>query len=138
MDDAPESICLEISRYLEKKQASPETPWADAQGSLSRSRECACRLCRVACQCVGDESDIERNKRANVQAVGKNSILSFDRSEDSSKEEDDYLTAEFKTSGLNFTKGKRYATPKSERSKEVFVVHRKLVSSNGRMQLTLW
>ncbi|KAH7073827.1 heterokaryon incompatibility protein-domain-containing protein [Paraphoma chrysanthemicola] len=123
MEDPPESICREIKTYLEKKKTSPKTPYADPQGWLSKSRECGCSLCYVACQCVEGVSEVEKNKQANTAAVAQNSALGFSQRLDSRKEDDDFMTAGFKTSGLNFAKGKRYAAHKPEQSVEVFVVH---------------
>jgi hypothetical protein len=113
----PESICQELNRYLKKIQENPISRYAVIKGSIDKSQKCGCRYCYAACWSVGRVSDVEKNILGNHNAVVENSSLSFNQTESAGDKRDQFVIAEFRSSGLSFAG--------CGNSKEVFVVDRR-------------
>ncbi|CAO2648343.1 Nn.00g076100.m01.CDS01 [Neocucurbitaria sp. VM-36] len=118
MSTPPYSICEEINRYLTRKKEEPNTPWANPSGSLIKSSKCGCRYCYTACDALGNNEDLEKNRKKNLVASFQNSELNFRVIESSGENNKvmDALAAEFRGSGLYFSK--------QNASSEVFVENR--------------
>jgi hypothetical protein len=55
--ESPQSICVEVKKYLKNTQENPDTPYADVKGSWRKSQKCGCRYCLLACQVVKGDGD---------------------------------------------------------------------------------
>lgn len=105
-----------MNAFLGKTKSNPKIPYANPIGSFAESQKCGCRYCYIACESIGGLKISVDNTAKNEEAVVNNSALNFGRPGTLGAKGDAFVSAEFRTSGLNFADGSS--------SREVFVVDR--------------
>ncbi|OAL55515.1 HET-domain-containing protein [Pyrenochaeta sp. DS3sAY3a] len=113
----PSSLCGGLKDYFEKKERRHDPDFYIQPASVSKSVDCGCRYCLIACHAIGTPR-AESNLAKNIEASLGNSSLRYEHEgvpQNSNKSKGDSLDTTFSSSGVVF-KGAGVST-------EVFVLN---------------